>query len=145
MNQKKKGGGSSMGYLSRIAVPRPLRRLLRRGGGGRRRRGAVVLHGLGLRVPEVEVPGVAVDEPPPRLGQRRIWRRVPRPPRRRRRRRHLPTQPYHTQNPQPQIRSKKKKQKTRPRNAIASKRAPPNRLARDARRYGGDWGGGREP
>lgn len=100
-----------MGYLSRIAVPRPLRRLLRRGGGGRRRRGAVVLHGLGLRVPEVEVPGVAVDEPPPRLGQRRIWRRVPRPPRRRRRRRHLPTQPYHTQNPQPQIRSKKKQKR----------------------------------
>lgn len=43
-------------------------------GGGRDR--AVVLGDPGLRVPEVEVAGVAVDEALPGLGQRRIWRRV---------------------------------------------------------------------
>lgn len=70
--------------LGSVSVPGPLLGVgrLRDGGRersrgrGRRTGGAVVLDGLGLRVPEVEVTRGAVDEAPPRLGQRRIWRRV---------------------------------------------------------------------
>ena len=58
------------------------------GDGGRGAGGSVVGDGLGLRVPEVEVAGGAVDEAPPGLGQRRIWRRVAR-----RRGRHSSSQP----------------------------------------------------
>lgn len=58
------------------------------GDGGRRAGGAVVGDGLGLRVPEVEVAGGAIDEAPPGLGQRRIFRRVAR-----RRGRHSSSQP----------------------------------------------------
>lgn len=85
-------------YLGRCAASRPLigpgvARRLRRGG-GHGRDGALVLRNLGLRVPEVEVPRVAVDEPPPRLGQRRIQRRVARALGRRRGRRRRHPQPF---------------------------------------------------
>ena len=44
----------------------------------RGRQGLLVLGEAGLRVPVVEVAGGAVDEPAPRLGERRGGRRVPR-------------------------------------------------------------------
>lgn len=41
------------------------------------RHGALVLRHVGIRIPVVEVAGGAVDEAAPRLGQRRVLRRVP--------------------------------------------------------------------
>lgn len=85
-------------YLGRCAasrlliVPGVARRLRR--GGRHGRDGALVLRNLGLRVPEVEVPRVAVDEPPPRFRERRIRRRVARALGRRRGRRRLHPQPF---------------------------------------------------
>ena len=102
-------------YLGRCAASRPLigpgvARRLRRGG-RHGRDGALVLRNLGLRVPEVEVPRVAVDEPPPRFWERRIRRRVARAlgRRRGRRRRHPPrfscTLPHSPPNTDHQIKN----------------------------------------
>lgn len=75
-----RGAGAGSGPVAAVAAPG--RRGRQR---GRRRRelvlggdGLLVLRDVGLRVPVVEVAGGAVDEAAPRLGQRRVVRRVPR-------------------------------------------------------------------
>lgn len=73
------GRGAGSGPVAAVAAPG------RRWRQGRGRRelvlgglGPLVLRDVGLRVPVVEVAGGAVDEAAPRLGQRRVVRRVPR-------------------------------------------------------------------
>lgn len=114
IGRKKGMGERNLCYLGRSAAPRPVlgpavsrRQGLRGGGVGSRRRrgrgrgGSLVLYGLGLRVPEVEKTGVAVDERPPRLGQRRIRVRVARALGGRRRRRRHPEPPLFSRKPAP--------------------------------------------
>lgn len=139
-------------YLGRCAASRPLigpgvARRLRRGG-GHGRDGALVLRNLGLRVPEVEVPRVAVDEPPPRFWERRIRRRVARAlgRRRGRRRRHPPafscTLPHSppTTDQSDQKRHKRDKTTTR---CNARARRERDRVAEGGKRANPtDWRGG---
>jgi hypothetical protein len=75
-----RGAGSGPGPVPTVTAP-----VVRRWGRERRRgrelvlrwQGALVLRHVCLRIPVVEVAGGAVDEAAPRLGQRRVLRRVP--------------------------------------------------------------------
>lgn len=77
--------GAGSGAVAAVAVSVASAGAGRRRGERRGRRELVlgrqrllVLGDVGLRVPVVEVAGGAVDEPAPRLGERRVVRRVPR-------------------------------------------------------------------